>query len=73
MSNFINTCTFHQPVRRKLLEDLSLSSKILADISVSFKFIATNLEIKTFYETEAMAPLKGPVCFLTNYPRDTAS
>lgn len=61
MSNFINTCTFHQPLRKQLLGDLSLSSNILADISVAFKFIATNLQIKTFYETEAMSPLKGPV------------
>lgn len=58
LANFINTSTFHQPLQKKLLADLSLSSGILADVSTKFKEIAADIEIKTFYETAIMTPLK---------------
>lgn len=61
MANFINTCTFHHPFRKALLKDLDKGSKTLAEISTSFKFFASDFDIKTFYETAIMAPLKGPV------------
>ncbi len=67
MSNFINTCSFYSPLRKQLLSDLSLSSTILADISVSFKNLASNIEIKSFYETSRMPPLNGLVS-LHMYP-----
>ena len=61
MSNFINTCPFYTPVRKQLLSDLSLSSTVLAEISTSFRGLASNIEIKSFYETSRMPPLKGLV------------
>lgn len=60
-ANVINTTTFHKPVQKGLLNDLSFSSQILADISTAFKEIASDIDIKTFYETAIMLPLKGPV------------
>lgn len=61
VGNFINASSFHKPIQRDLLADLSLSSQILADISAAFKEIADNIDVKTFYETAIMLPLKGPV------------
>ncbi|KAK5329530.1 hypothetical protein LTR93_001117 [Exophiala xenobiotica] len=60
-ANVINTTTLHKPIQKGLLGDLSHSSKILADISTAFKEIASEIDIKTFYETAIMLPLKGPV------------
>ncbi|KAJ9635309.1 hypothetical protein H2204_005870 [Knufia peltigerae] len=60
-ANVINTTTFHKPVQKGLLTNLSFSSQILADISTAFKEIACDIDIKTFYETAIMLPLKGPV------------
>ncbi|KIW20491.1 hypothetical protein PV08_01066 [Exophiala spinifera] len=60
-ANVINTTTFHKPVQKGLLTNLSFSSQILADISTAFKEIASDIDIKTFYETAIMLPLKVPV------------
>lgn len=61
VGNFINASSFHKPIQKGLLEDLSLSSRILADISIAFKEIVGDIDIKTFYETAIMLPLKTPV------------
>jgi ankyrin repeat protein len=61
MSNFINTCSFHKPMRNQLFKVLSQNSAVLADVSTSFKSLALDLQIVTFYETEIMNPLKGLV------------
>ncbi|ERF71993.1 hypothetical protein EPUS_07463 [Endocarpon pusillum Z07020] len=61
MSNFINTCSFHKPMRTQLFNVLSQNSAVLADISTSFKSLTLDLPIVTFYETEIMNPLNGLV------------
>jgi hypothetical protein len=61
VGNFINSSSFHKPIQKDLLADLSLSSQILADISTAFKEIVGDIDVKTFYETAIMLPLKTPV------------
>lgn len=69
MSNFVNTCSFHVPLRKKLLDDLKMSSGTLAEISTAFKMLASNFDIKTFYETVMMLPLKGLVSLVSMHLR----